>query len=66
MKLTKDYTDYADLLNQLKQKILSARQKSVLSVNRELIVLYWEIGREVLTRQAAEKWGGKGYCAALC
>lgn len=59
MKLTKDYTDYADLLNQLKQKILSARQKSVLSVNRELIVLYWEIGREVLTRQAAEKWGSK-------
>lgn len=59
MKLTKDYTDYADLLNQLKQKILSAQQKSVLSVNRELIVLYWEIGREVLTRQAAEKWGAK-------
>lgn len=51
--------DYIELINSLKEKIRAARHKAAISVNRELIILYWEIGREVLTRQAAEKWGAK-------
>ncbi|GAF46931.1 hypothetical protein RW1_035_00760 [Rhodococcus wratislaviensis NBRC 100605] len=28
-------------------------------VNTELLLLYWDIGRAILDRQAAEGWGGK-------
>lgn len=30
-----------------------------LAVNRELILLYWEIGRDILARQAEQDWGSK-------
>jgi hypothetical protein len=33
--------------------------RAALSVNRELVLLYWGIGRDVLTRQQSEGWGAK-------
>lgn len=39
--------------------IRAARLRAALSVNRELILLYWQIGRAVLERQAREGWGAK-------
>lgn len=30
----------------------------MLTVNRELVLLYWYIGREIFTRQEAQGWGG--------
>jgi predicted nuclease of restriction endonuclease-like (RecB) superfamily len=36
-----------------------ARQRAVLSVNRELISLYWQIGHEILDRQGRAGWGAK-------
>jgi predicted nuclease of restriction endonuclease-like (RecB) superfamily len=50
---------YADFLNGLKQRIRSAQVKAALAVNRELIMLYWEIGREILSRQTSDGWGAK-------
>ena len=50
---------YAALLADLKQRIDSARLKAALSVNRELVLLYWSIGRDILTRQGTEGWGTK-------
>ena len=37
----------------------AAQVKAALSVNRELIQLYWHIGREILRAQKAEGWGTK-------
>ena len=51
--------NYFALLSGLKKRIRSAQVKAVLAVNKELILLYWQIGREVLARQQAEGWGGK-------
>lgn len=48
---------YADLLQALKQRIVSARLQASLAVNRELILLYWQIGRDILGRQRSEGWG---------
>jgi predicted nuclease of restriction endonuclease-like (RecB) superfamily len=48
---------YVALLHDLKDKIKSARLTAVAAVNRELIQLYWGIGREILHRQEAEGWG---------
>ena len=37
----------------------SAQVRAALSVNRELVVLYWSIGRDILNRQEDEGWGTK-------
>lgn len=50
---------YANLINELKTKITQARIRAHLSVNRELIMLYWDIGNKILERQKAEGWGAK-------
>jgi len=51
--------DYAEFLQSLKEKISTAQIKAALAVNRELVLLYWQIGREILERQKAQGWGAK-------
>lgn len=50
---------YAGWLRQLKLDIVQARQRAVLTVNAELVQLYWRTGREILNRQEADGWGAK-------
>ncbi len=50
---------YGEWLAELKTRIHSAQQRAALAVNRELIELYWQIGRDILTRQASQGWGAK-------
>ncbi len=50
---------YAELLGWIKERIRSAQLRASLAVNREMVVLYWQIGREILTRQEREGWGTK-------
>jgi predicted nuclease of restriction endonuclease-like (RecB) superfamily len=51
--------EYQTLLASLKQRIREAQVRAGLAVNRELVLLYWSIGREILTRQQAQGWGAK-------
>ena len=51
--------DYAGFLRELKERIRSAQIRTALNVNRELVLLYWQIGREILMRQQADGWGTK-------
>ena len=51
--------DYHQWLTSLKAEIQHARLKASLSVNRELILLYWKIGKEILSRQEQAGWGAK-------
>jgi predicted nuclease of restriction endonuclease-like (RecB) superfamily len=50
---------YAEFLQALKTRIQQAQVRAALSVNRELVVLYWHIGREILQKQQAQGWGAK-------
>ena len=50
---------YADWLTELKTRIHSAQQRATLAVNRELVLLYWQIGQDILARQSAQGWGAK-------
>ncbi|MCS4232307.1 putative nuclease of restriction endonuclease-like (RecB) superfamily [Stenotrophomonas maltophilia] len=50
---------YADWLDELKHRINSAQQRAALAVNRELVLLYWEMGRDILVRQSGQGWGSK-------
>ena len=43
--------DYAEFLQTLKLRVQQAQIRAMLSVNRELVLLYWQIGREILERQ---------------
>jgi predicted nuclease of restriction endonuclease-like (RecB) superfamily len=54
-----DNNSYLSLIEKLKQEIASARVKAHLAVNRELVTLYWDIGRMILERQEHEGWGAK-------
>ena len=51
--------DYADWLTALKNRIYQAQQRSTLAVNQELILLYWQIGKDILARQSEQGWGAK-------
>ncbi|ATR80057.1 PDDEXK nuclease domain-containing protein [Moraxella osloensis] len=50
---------YQDWLNQLKTQIRSSQQRAILAVNRELVLLYWQIGQDILQRQTQQGWGAK-------
>lgn len=57
ISLTDD--QYAEWLAELKTKIQQSRLKATLSVNRELILLYWQIGQDIIERQQQYQWGDK-------
>lgn len=54
-KLTK--TDYAGFLADVKRRIRTAQYAALKAVNKELIALYWDLGRMIVERQEKEAWG---------
>ncbi len=51
--------DYGPLLAEIKLRVQTARIKAGLAANRELLALYWDIGRLILARQKKAGWGAK-------
>lgn len=54
MKLDKAYKGF---ILELKNKIYSAKTQAVVSANRLMIELYFEIGREIVSNQEEQGWG---------
>ena len=50
---------YAQFFADLKSRIQTAQVRASVAVNRELVLLYWQIGRDILDRQQKESWGAK-------
>lgn len=48
---------YQNLLSGLREQIRTARVRTMLSVNQELVMLYWRIGKQIIDRQVSEGWG---------
>jgi len=44
-------------LNEIKSRIVAARFQAIRSVNKELIHLYWDIGKSIIERQKRFGWG---------
>ncbi len=59
VRLTEPPAGYSAWLTELKIRIHTAQQSATLAVNRELVLLYWQIGRDILARQAEQGWGAK-------
>ncbi|NJR16626.1 MAG: DUF1016 domain-containing protein [Calothrix sp. CSU_2_0] len=49
--------DYRNLLVEVKQRIRLAQYAALKAVNQELIALYWDIGKMIVTRQQGATWG---------
>jgi predicted nuclease of restriction endonuclease-like (RecB) superfamily len=48
---------YDAFLSDLKERIRRAQVRAALAVNRELVALYWQIGKGIVERQRTEGWG---------
>lgn len=51
--------DYPIALAAIKSRIAAERLRVVLSANKAMVVLYWDLGQMILTRQASAGWGAK-------
>jgi predicted nuclease of restriction endonuclease-like (RecB) superfamily len=49
--------EYRRLIEDLKARVLSARISAARAVNRELILLYWDIGHTIVEKQRVLGWG---------
>jgi predicted nuclease of restriction endonuclease-like (RecB) superfamily len=52
-------TGYKEFLEEIKKRIREAQLRASLSVNTELVKLYWSIGKSILEKQNKEGWGTK-------
>lgn len=50
-------TLYLDFVREIKRAIQQSRFRAVRNTNRELIELYWNIGKEIVERQERHGWG---------
>ena len=48
---------YLDFIQDLKKKIVAAKSKAILSANKLMIELYFDIGKEIVNKQEALGWG---------
>jgi hypothetical protein len=48
---------YANLLTDLKARVRAAQLRAAVSVNRELILLYWDIGKIIVEAQKTKGYG---------
>ena len=51
--------DYAAALAEIKDRVRQERLRVVLAANSAMVLLYWDIGRVILDRQAREGWGAR-------
>ena len=50
-------SEYRDWLRDLKQQIKTGQIKAALSVNSQMIMLYWDLGRQISEKQEKAQWG---------
>jgi hypothetical protein len=49
--------NYSRWLSDLKTKVRNARLKAAVTVNSELLSFYWELGADIVQKQAQSNWG---------
>ena len=51
------HTEYRNWLSDLKQQIKVGQIKAALAVNSQMILLYWDLGRQIVEKQENAQWG---------
>lgn len=54
-----DLAVYSNLLSDIKERVRRAQHRAILAANAEMIVMYWDIGSMIASRQTSEGWGTK-------
>jgi len=49
--------EFTDFVKDIKNRILSSQYEALKKVNRELIDLYWNIGKDIVAKQETYGWG---------
>ncbi len=57
MKIRQQAVQYEKLLRDIKARILAAQHAALKAVNKELVALYWDIGKMIVERQKDDGWG---------
>src|SRR5438874_11659022 len=57
--IARELEGYDDFLRDLKERMRNAQVRAALAVNRELVLLYWQIGSNILVRQQQQGWGAR-------
>lgn len=57
MACQKHVTNYGSLLSEIKSRVREAQYAALRAVNKELVGLYWDIGRMIVSKQESEEWG---------
>jgi predicted nuclease of restriction endonuclease-like (RecB) superfamily len=52
-----DSSGYGTLLAKIKERVRTAQYAALRAVNKQLVGLYWDIGRIIVERQTGEGWG---------
>jgi len=52
-------SNYSEWISSIKERVQRARFKALMMANAEQVLLYWDIGHEILEKQEAEGWGSK-------
>ncbi len=55
--LSSDTASYADFVVSIKERILKSQYEALKAVNKELIALYWDIGKSIVEKQDEFGWG---------
>ena len=49
--------EYKTFFKEIKERILAAQYDALKAVNKELIGLYWDIGKSIVAKQSELGWG---------
>jgi predicted nuclease of restriction endonuclease-like (RecB) superfamily len=49
--------EYVEWLSELKQRFQSSQAKAAVRVNTAMLEYYWNLGRDIIQKQAESKWG---------
>lgn len=53
------YKNYKEFLVEIKSRIREAQVKTMIAANAQMLLLYWQMGNNIIQNQQAEGWGAK-------
>lgn len=54
-----DVSNYPEVIDKLKKEVEAARLNAAFTVNKQMLFLYWRIGKIILEQQQSQGWGTK-------
>jgi len=49
--------EYKNWLTELKNRLLTVQLKAAVTVNKQLLEFYWQLGADIVTKQNESQWG---------